>query len=106
MNAVARAEILQPNKQRVFSIAITSLDDRDRDRPSAWSSAVNQLTADALGDEQRAWRYKDALEAALSPGPILGKMFLQTLGLSVWTSKSGQISRRLDVLVIIHIAPE
>ena len=106
MNAVARPEILQPDKPRVFSMAITSLDDRDRGRPSAWSSAVDQLTSDALGDTQRAWSYNGALDAALSPSPILGKMFLQTVGLSVWTSKFGQISRLLDVLVIIHIAPE
>ena len=49
MNAVARPEIIQPDKQRVFSMAITSLDDRDRGRPSAWSSAVDLLTSDALG---------------------------------------------------------
>lgn len=49
MNAVARPEIIQPNKQRVFNMAITSLDDRDKGRPSAWSAAVDLLTSDALG---------------------------------------------------------
>lgn len=49
MSAVARPEIAQPEKQRIFSMAITSTDDRDRGRPSAWSAAVDLLTSDALG---------------------------------------------------------
>lgn len=50
MRAVAYPEIKGPNKQRIFSMAITSIDDRDRGRPSAWSAAVDMLTADYLGE--------------------------------------------------------
>lgn len=49
MRAVAYPEIKGPDKQRIFSMAITSIDDRDRGRPSAWSAAVDMLTADYLG---------------------------------------------------------
>ncbi|MEB8056093.1 S8 family peptidase [Pseudomonas fulva] len=50
MRAVAYPEIKGPDKQRIFSMAITSIDDRDRGRPSAWSAAVDMLTADYLGE--------------------------------------------------------
>ncbi len=47
--AVARPEITAPNRHRVFSMAITAKDNRDRGRPSAWSAAVDRLAADAEG---------------------------------------------------------
>ncbi len=50
MSAVALPEIAQPNVARVFSMAITSTDARDRGRPSAWSAAVDGLASDALGE--------------------------------------------------------
>lgn len=49
MRAVAYPEISSPLKQRIYSMAVTSIDDRDRGRPSAWSSAVDMLTSDSLG---------------------------------------------------------
>jgi hypothetical protein len=49
LRAVAYPEISNPFKQRIFSMAVTSIDDRDRGRPSAWSSAVDMLTSDSLG---------------------------------------------------------
>lgn len=49
MNAVARPEISHPERKRVFSMAVTSIDDRDRGRPSAWSATLDSLTIDALG---------------------------------------------------------
>lgn len=49
MLAVGRPEIANPNTTRVFSMAVTSVDDRDKGRPSAWSSAVDSLAADTLG---------------------------------------------------------
>lgn len=50
MSAVALPEIAQPNVNRVFSMAITSVDARDRGRPSAWSAAVDGLASDVLGE--------------------------------------------------------
>lgn len=50
MKAVGRPEITAPHAQRIFSMAVTSIDDRDRGRPSAWSAAVDLLTSDALGN--------------------------------------------------------
>ena len=46
MEAVARPEITAPTRSRVFGIAVTARDNRDRGRPSAWSSALDSLAAD------------------------------------------------------------
>lgn len=50
MSAVALPEIARPGVYRIFSMAITSVDARDRGRPSAWSAAVDSLASDALGE--------------------------------------------------------
>lgn len=50
MSAVALPEIANPDAGRVFSMAITSIDARDRGRPSAWSAAVDSLASDVLGE--------------------------------------------------------
>ncbi len=47
--AIARPEITAPLRQRVFSMAVTARDNRDRGRPSAWSAALDALAADADG---------------------------------------------------------
>ena len=47
--AVARPEITAPFRSRVFGMAITARDNRDRGRPSAWSSTLDSLAADADG---------------------------------------------------------
>lgn len=48
--AVARTEIAAPKRPRVFTSAVTSSDDRDRGRPSAWSSTVDRLAGDYDGN--------------------------------------------------------
>jgi hypothetical protein len=48
--AVARPEITDPYRQRVFGMAVTARDNRDRGRPSAWSAAMDRLAADVDGD--------------------------------------------------------
>jgi hypothetical protein len=48
--AVGRPEVDAPHRPRVFSSAVTSTDYRDRGSPSSWSSMVDTLAADALGD--------------------------------------------------------
>ncbi len=50
--AVARPEITAPERSRVFSMAITARDNRDRGRPSAWSAAVDRLVSDAESQGQ------------------------------------------------------
>jgi len=52
ITAVALPEFSRPDVQRVFSMAITSLDDRDRGRPSAWSATVDELAFDVLGERE------------------------------------------------------
>ncbi len=55
VEAVARPEIASPGRPRVFGMAVTARDDRDRGRPSAWSAAVDALAADAdaAGEQPR-----------------------------------------------------
>ena len=53
VEAVARPEIAAPERLRVFGMAITARDDRDRGRPSAWSAAVDSLAADVGGEGVR-----------------------------------------------------
>ena len=47
--AVARPEITAPQRSRLFSMAVTARDNRDRGRPSAWSAAIDRLAADVDG---------------------------------------------------------
>ncbi|WP_456408232.1 S8 family peptidase [Thiolapillus sp.] len=46
IQAVSRPEISAPKRQRVFSMAVTARDNRDRGRPSAWSATIDRLAVD------------------------------------------------------------
>ncbi|SFL37114.1 Subtilase family protein [Nitrosomonas aestuarii] len=48
--AVSRPVITAPYRKRIFSMAVTAKDNRDRGRPSAWSATIDRLAFDA--DEQ------------------------------------------------------
>ena len=50
VEAVARPEVTAPFRRRVFGMAVTARDDRDRGRPSAWSAAIDSLAVDVDGD--------------------------------------------------------
>jgi hypothetical protein len=50
--SAARVEITA-ERQRVFCMSVTSLDGRDRGRPSSWSAAVDALAAGANDDAKR-----------------------------------------------------
>ncbi len=49
IEAAARPEISAPGHRRIFAMAITARDNRDRGRPSAWSSTLDALAADSDG---------------------------------------------------------
>ncbi len=49
IEAVSRPEITAPNRARIFSMAVTARDNRDRGQPSAWSAALDSLAADVDG---------------------------------------------------------
>ena len=49
VEAVSRPEITAPLRPRVFGMAVTARDNRDRGRPSAWSAALDSLAADVDG---------------------------------------------------------
>lgn len=50
IEAVGRPEITAPYRHRLFSMAVTARDNRDRGRPSAWSGAIDRLAADVDGN--------------------------------------------------------
>lgn len=49
IEAVSRPEVTAPARLRVFGMAVTARDNRDRGRPSAWSAALDSLAADVDG---------------------------------------------------------
>lgn len=46
IEAVSRPEVTDPHRRRIFHLAVTARDGRDRGRPSSWSAAVDGLCAD------------------------------------------------------------
>jgi len=73
--ATYRAEVEGPGRSRVYLMAVTARDGRDRGRPSSWSAAVDQLAYGGDGEPRRLWvlaagnsdpqarnNYPDALE--------------------------------------------
>ncbi len=50
IEAVGRPEISAPHRKRVFNMAVTTKDSRDRGRPSAWSAAIDGLACDVLDE--------------------------------------------------------
>ncbi|MDH5786004.1 MAG: S8 family peptidase [Chromatiales bacterium] len=46
VEAVSRPEITAAQRSRVFSMAVTARDARDRGRPSAWSATIDRLAVD------------------------------------------------------------
>ena len=45
--AVSRPEVAGPTRRRVFGMAVTARDNRDRGRPTGWSATVDALAADS-----------------------------------------------------------
>ena len=50
---ISRAEIQAPNRRRIICMAVSSVDDRDRGRPSSWSGEIDNLTSGAEDDTHR-----------------------------------------------------
>lgn len=77
MEAVARVEATAPDRQRVFSMAVTSTDGRDRGRPSSWSAQVDRLASELTGGSAQrrlfvlsAGNTMDAQDWKLHPGHL------------------------------------
>ena len=59
-DAASRPEIQAPARRRVFSMAVTSLDTRDKGQPTSWSSAIDALAAGRMFDPfDKSLRYLD-----------------------------------------------
>lgn len=48
--AIARPEIGTPHRERIYGMAVTAKDNRDRGKPSAWSAAIDRLAVDSFGE--------------------------------------------------------
>ena len=58
--AVSRPEVAVPTRLRVFSMAVTAPDSRDRGQPTSWSSAIDALAAGrSLDPAERGLVYLD-----------------------------------------------
>lgn len=51
--AVAKAEVSAPKRNRAICMAVTTDDDRDHGLPSSWSAAVDQMCAGELDDHPK-----------------------------------------------------
>jgi hypothetical protein len=51
-DGVSIPQIQNPERTRIFSMALSATDTRDRGRPSAWSAALDSLAVDYLGENQ------------------------------------------------------
>lgn len=47
---VSLPEIQNPTRTRIFAMALSATDSRDRGRPSAWSAALDSLAVDYIGE--------------------------------------------------------
>jgi len=50
---VGRVEVTDPDRRRIFNLAVTATDSRDRGRPSSWSAAIDALASDWQGEAAR-----------------------------------------------------
>lgn len=78
--AVARPEIVAPHRPRVFSLAITSTDGRDRGQPTSWSAAIDALA--------------------------VGRTFDSSNQGLVYLDEGDEIARRLIVVSAGNVAPD
>ena len=51
--SIARAEVQNPNQNRVVCLTVSATDDRDRGRPSSWSARIDNLCSGFDDDYQR-----------------------------------------------------
>jgi hypothetical protein len=49
--AACRVEVQAPDRSRCFAMAVTATDERDRGKPTSWSSAVDALAAGRVFDQ-------------------------------------------------------
>lgn len=73
--AVTRPEIKTPLRARVFSLAVTATDERDRGQPTSWSAALDALAAGRTFDPTtQGLVYLDKSE------PANGRLFVVSAG--------------------------
>ena len=78
--AVTRPEVNAPQRPRVFSMAVTATDERDRGQPTSWSAAIDALAA--------------------------GRVFDPTTQGLVYLDEAEEGARRLFVLSAGNVAPD
>ena len=51
--SIARVEIEHPLQQRIYCMAVSAIEDRDRGKPSSWSAAIDAITSGYTDEQQR-----------------------------------------------------
>lgn len=51
IDAATAPETIKPGVNRIFTMAVSATDSRDRGRPSAWSAAIDELCFNRLGEQ-------------------------------------------------------
>ncbi|TRW48359.1 S8 family peptidase [Aliidiomarina halalkaliphila] len=51
IDATTTPETAKPNLNRIFTMAISATDSRDKGRPSAWSAAIDELCFNRIGEQ-------------------------------------------------------
>ena len=51
--AMARMEVQEPHRRRVYCMAVSTPDDRDRGKPSSWSAAVDDAACGSKDEQSR-----------------------------------------------------
>jgi len=51
--SIARAEVEAPYRKRIYSMAVTAPDNRDRGKPTSWSAAVDNVCSGIGNNQQR-----------------------------------------------------
>ena len=51
--SIARVEIEDPLQQRIYCMAVSAPENRDRGRPSSWSAAIDAITSGYTDEQQR-----------------------------------------------------
>jgi Subtilase family len=78
--AVARPEVNAPERARVFSLAVTATDERDRGQPTSWSAAVDALA--------------------------VGRAFDPTTSGLIYLDEPEEAARRLFIISAGNVAPD
>jgi hypothetical protein len=96
---ISRAEIQAPHRRRIICMAVSSVDDRDRGRPSSWSGEIDKLASGAddeihrlilvaAGNTEHRDEWRDYPDATLTNEVHDPGQAWNALTVGAWTQKT------------------